>query len=620
MPKRLLLLGLLVLLASVLGFFTFSPARAVEIVRYTGYWIILSSTVLFVWYLVRSLGSEWSQLKAVRNWWLAGLVVLGGSVFLHLHERHEFKIVADEVVLSSTAMQMHFERETAMVLRGYEFAGNFAAMQVALDKRPLFFPFLLSVVHDVTGYRVENVFILNALISVVLMGGFYLVGCRLGGRMAAGVAAVVLACSVPLIAQNATGGGFELLNIAMILVTLWLGLRYAERSDSDRLCAFVLSGVLLAQTRYESVLFIVPVGLCVLYVWSRERRVDLPWPLIVTPLLLLVYPLQHNVFKLSEASWQLNDVAGATSPFGFRYFYDNIGHAMNFFLSFDGVQPSSWLLAILGVFATGIFVLTVYREHREIFSQKPESSVAVIFLAALIAHTALMLCYFWGKWDDPIIRRLSLPAHVLMILAIVFVMPRLFPRPKSWCYIIALFGLYIVGYTVPASAMQRYTQENFAARTTNWLAGYIRTLGDRSVLAIDNAAGLQWFLYRKSSINPQLFAIRFEEYLFHFNLHSFNDYLVVQRVGLDLKTGQKFISVDDDVGPGLTLEVIEEKAFSPIYLMRLSRVVAVDEAKLKAWALEKRQFQKDRSDGKVILSNAGKDEPNQLAEWLRKLP
>ncbi len=621
MSKRLLLLGLIALLALVLGFFTFSPARSVEIVRYSGYWIILASTVLFGWFLIRSLRSEWPALKAVRQWWPAGLVILGGSVFIHLHERHEFKIVADEVVLSSTAMQMHFERETAMVLRGYEFAGNFSAMQVSLDKRPLLFPFLLSMVHDLTGYRVANVFILNALVSVVMMAVFYLVGRRLGGHPLAGVVAVLLVCAVPLIAQNATGGGFELLNVAMIVVTLWLGLRYAERTETDRLCAFVLSGVLLAQTRYESVLFIAPVGVCVLYIWFRECRVDLPWPLIITPLLLLLYPLQHNVFKVSEASWQLNDVAGATSPFGFRYFYDNIGHAMNFFLNFDGVQPSSWLVAILGVFATGVFVLTLYREHREIFALKPETAVAVIFIAALIGHTVLMLCYFWGKWDDPIIRRLSLPAHVLMILAIIFVMPRLFSRPQSWRVLIVLMGLCIVGFTVPTSAMQRYTQENFAARTTNWLGGYIKTLGDRSVLAIDNAAGLQWFLYRKSSVNPQLFAIRFEEYLYHFRLGSFNDYLVVQRVGVDLKTGAKFVSIDDDVGPGLKLEVIEEKAFSPIYLMRLSRVVGVDEEKMRAWVAEKKQFQKDQKSGKVsLVTTRSNDEPNQLVEWLKKLP
>ena len=46
---------------------------------------------------------------------------------------------------------------------------------------------------------------------------------------------------LPLLAQNATGGGFELLNLVMILATLLLGMRYLARRDAsslehERLC------------------------------------------------------------------------------------------------------------------------------------------------------------------------------------------------------------------------------------------------------------------------------------------------------------------------------------------------------------------------------------------------
>src|SRR5438132_278113 len=98
MFKRFLLLTLVALFALVFGFVTFTPSQAVMIVRAGGYWVILAGFVAFMCFLVRSLRSEWGQLKMIRGWWRPGLLIVGASAFLHMHERHEFKIVADEVV------------------------------------------------------------------------------------------------------------------------------------------------------------------------------------------------------------------------------------------------------------------------------------------------------------------------------------------------------------------------------------------------------------------------------------------------------------------------------------------------------------------------------------------
>lgn len=615
MLKRIVLFALVVLLALTLGFVTFTPAQAVDWVRHGGYWVVLLAFALLAAYLGRSLREDWPRLRDLRRWWPVGLFLLGATAFLHVHEGHEFKIVADEVDLGSTAMEMHFEREAAVVVRGYDYAGNFVPLNVYVDKRPLFFPLLVSLVHDLTGYRVGNVFVLNAVLSLALTGLFYLTGARLGGPPA-GISAVLLLCTIPLVAQNATGGGFELLNLVMIMLTLWLGQRYTERPEADRLCAFVLAGVLLVQVRYESAVFVLPIGATILYTWWRARRVDLPWPLIFTPLLLVVVPLQHNVFNLTQASWQLGDVRGATQPFGIQYFYDNVGHALNFFFSFDGSQPSSWLVAALGILGVGFFGLTFYKNHREIFAADPATAVFCLFMIGLLIHTGLMLCYFWGHWDDPIIRRLSLPAHVLLIFSFLFVLPRLTSHRLRWPVVIGTTLAYLVGVTIPASAMHRFTQENFAARTTNWLAGYIQSLGPKSVLAIDNNAGLQWFLYRKSSINPVALSLRPEAFLYHYRRHSFDEIIVVQRAGLELASNQRFISAEDDLGPGIQLELIEEKAFAPPYLVRISRVVGVDEAKLLAWAKERKKL----AEAKKITSIAATVDADQLVDWLRQLP
>lgn len=620
MPRRLALFLLVTLLSLLLGYLTFTPGQAVKLVHHAGYWLMLATVGWFTWHLIRSLRDTGATWRDVRDWWpyAAFIVMLAG--WLHVHEEWGFKIVADEVLLSSTAMQMHFERETAVVLRGFEYAGNFTPMNVFLDKRPLLFPFLVCTLHDLTGYRVANAFILNGILSVALVGLTWLVGRRLGGPWA-GVAAALLLCGVPLVAQNATGGGFELLNLVMLLLALWLGCRHAEQpADNDRFSAFILSGVLLAQVRYESVIFVLPVGATVLLGWWRRRQWQLPWALIAAPLLLVIWPLHHNVFKISETNWQMFDVAGATEPFGLRYFYENVGHALNFFFTFDGSQPSSWPLAVLGMICTGLFVLHLYKEHRVVFREAGTVSTVAIFLLGLVLHTAVMLCYFWGKWDDPIIRRLSLPAHVLLVLAILYVWPRLPRLPHRWSLLASAGLLVIFSLSAPASAAHRFTQENFAARTTNWLGDHIGRREGRRLLAIDNHAGLQWFVYRQSSITPHRLAENWKGFAYHFRNRSFDEFLVVQRAAPDPQTGRRFVSIDDDFGEAVTLELIEEKALAPLYLVRLSRIVAVDEEKLEEWAQRRLEAAKKGGGQAANVNTMDSGSLEQIQDWVRKLP
>jgi len=180
----------------------------------------------------------------------------------------------------------------------------------------------------------------------------------------------------------------------------------------------------------------------------------------VAPLLLVILPLHFSVFKVMQATWQLNDVPGAAVPFSPGYFYDNVGHALNFFLSTDGYQPNSLLVSLLGAAGVSFFVLVLYRDHRDIFRARPAEAVFCLFGLGLIAHTGFMLCYFWGHFDDPIIRRLSLPSHLLFVLSFLFIYPRLVAHPARWRGLIAVTVAYLFAATLPTTAMHRYTQEN----------------------------------------------------------------------------------------------------------------------------------------------------------------
>ena len=349
--RRSVLLLLSAALALALGFFTLTADQSLRAIIYGGYWVMLVFTALFVWTgwkIIRDDWQGWPAMRAARRWPVVLVAVCG--VVLLVHETYGFKILMDEVMLLGTSMSMHFEKMALVPMRGHDITGAFEVLGGELDKRPLFQPFLVSLLHDLTGYRPENVFALNTALTFVLLGLAYRAGSRIAGP-GAGAVLVLLLTSLPLLAQNATGGGFEVLNLVMILATLLLGMRYAQKRDDHSLDGLILAAVLLAETRYESVLFLLPVGLLIGWVWWQEGRLQLTWIVILGPLLLVPYALHNRVFSVHTSSWELASQPGYEHPFALSYLPDNLAHALNFFFSTTGEHSNSLVLAALGFVA-----------------------------------------------------------------------------------------------------------------------------------------------------------------------------------------------------------------------------------------------------------------------------
>jgi hypothetical protein len=573
-------LGLLILngiLALVLGFFSLNPDQSLLVVIHGGYWAMLVLTILFAWSLVK-VGRQsfpgWAAMRAAPRW--PALLVLVCGVVLLVHEAYGFKILMDEIMLLGTSMSMHFQKAALVPMRGNDIQGAFQLIAGQLDKRPLFQPFLVSTLHDLTGYRPENVFVLNTGLTFLLLALAYRLGAKIAGP-AAGAVAVLLLTSLPLLAQNASGGGFEVLNLVMMLATMLLGLRWVQRRDADSLDAFCLSGILLAQTRYESVLFLLPVALLILWVWWQEKRPVLSWIFVFAPLYLLPYALHNKVFSVRQSSWELASQPGYDKPFALSYIPDNIAHALNFFFNTTGEQSNSLVLSVLGFIALPFFLLWAVKILRGVRTAGPVSLTVAVFALGFMAHTALMMVYFWGKFDDPVIRRLSLPFNLCLVLAVVVVATE-FGRGRTWIWrlLTVVAGAGMFAYSLPAMARHDYSLTYYIGRETQWRRDFITAHPERDYLFIDNSS-ITWITHLVSA-TPMLQAIEHKEnILFHFRNHSFTAIYAFQRYDVDPDTGRMVVQKEDDLGPDYQLETVEERRFTPLTVSRISRVVSVRE-------------------------------------------
>ena len=550
-----------------------APA-ALTFVKHYGFWFVLAAFILFVRALWRTFREQIVQFRQWRIDWASVAIVIAGSTVLLVHEACEFKIVMDELMLLGTSMSMHLEKTVLTPTRGNDIQGVFVLMDGLLDKRPLFFPFLLSLLHDLSGYRPANAFILNAGLTFLFQTLVYAAGRRLGGRHA-GWLGVLLFAGLPLLGQNATGGGFELLNLVMILGTLLLGARWIERRDGPSLEAFCFSALLLMQVRYESVIYLLPVTLLVLYGWYSARRPLVTWPMVVAPLLVVHYPMHHRIFDVRASAWELASRPGYDVPFALKYVPDNIGHALAFFFAKASDHPNSLVLSALGFIAVPFFALLVIKKVRSLRGESAMSAATIIFAFGFVAQFALLMCYFWGQFDEVVIRRLSLPTHLGMGLAILAVAAR-FVHPAVMRALLVVAAVGLVARSVPAMAAHAYNQQYLPGRETAWRRQFIGDQPRNDYLMIDNDTIL-WVAHKVSATMTEQVANRLEVLAFHMRNRTYSDVYVFQRFNIDEHTGAMTVRKFDALPPNFILETVREERLQFLTLTRISRVKEIRE-------------------------------------------
>lgn len=579
--RRCWLLLLIAVLAVVLGFVAVPDQLAITLVSKVGFWFVL---VTFVLWLVSLWQTFAPDLRALRWRDLDGgsvaVVVLGGVILLS-HESFGFKIVMDEIMLLGASMGMHLDKSALVPLRGNDIQGAFVILEGIVDKRPLFFPFLVSLLHDLFGYRPANAFILNAALTFIFLGLVCLLGRMLAGRLG-GWLGVTLFAGLPLLAHNSTGGGFELLNLTLILATMLLGVRWVRQRDAAALTAFCFAALLLAQVRYESVIYLLPVALLVLLVWGQDQRVTLSWPVIFAPLLMVHYPLQHRIFDVRSTAWEMFSKPGYTKPFSFEYVPENLGHAVNFFFAKASDQPNSVIFSALGLMAVPFFALLLLKRLRTLRTEPPISVGVLVFSLGFAVQFLLLMCYFWGKFDDVVIRRLSLPTHLALVVALLAILPQ-FNRPAVVRTLLVVAVVGLLARSVPSMSAHAYSQEYLPGRETAWRRAFMAAQPRSDYLMIDNDSIL-WVTHKVSSTPTVVAVKRREDIAFHMRNRTFSDVYVFQRLTVDPDSSERKLREGDDLGPAFVLETVREERLATLTISRISRVkeIVADEAVISA--------------------------------------
>ncbi len=575
---RLGLFGAVALSAVYIGFIGLDVTMAEWLIKRSGYhfmWFTVLWWVVALVRLVRGQIAAAASLAGPAPWCrketfaLAAIVLVVSGAHLGM-ETLRSKILYDEFVLQSTAYNMHHFREVATMVRGYDLLGTFVSTDNYLDKRPYFYPFLISMAHDFTGYRPLNAYLLNVVLMPVGLGLAYILGRRWHGWRG-GMLAVGLLGSLPLYGQNATGAGMEMLNLIMLLLAVLTGTWYLERSAGGSLAAFVLTVVLLAQCRYESALYVLPAALVILVGWARSGRLVLPGAALAAPLLLLPVALHNRVLSESPVLWEMK--AEQTSRFGWQYVADNARGVLEYWFSLSWRLSNSVLLAVLGLAALavcGVWLLWRRPSWRRLDAQ---AVVWLIFSTAIGANLVLVLFYFWSRFTDPMASRFSLPAYLLMTFAGVVLVRWLDRRGPATVVVLALVGLSFLGTTVPKASRHLYSRVGIDEM--EWERRFVASLPPKTRLVLSNKTTVFWLLDKTPSILLDRAVLMQDRLAYQLTQPTFQEILVSQSLRPASVDGDFQVVPEERLPPAFRLEALGEKRFGT-RLARISRLVAID--------------------------------------------
>jgi hypothetical protein len=570
--RRLLLFALSSLAAVQIGFATFTPAQNALILRCAGYPLL---ALIFAGWL----GALWRLRPVpadVRNWivgdgrsvltWVASLTLLTVCTAPYL-----YKVLYDEAVIQGTATTLHWHREVGTICRAYVYDGILQLLQSCLDKRPYFSPFLVSLLHDLTGWREANAFALNTVLLPVILLLTYAAGRALAGHRA-GLVSLVSLGAYSLVLLNATGAGMEMLNLALFVGLIVTGTAYLVRPDEHRLDLLVLTSILLANTRYESSIYVGSTVLIVVIGWVRAGRPILSWAALVGPLLLVPYALHNRYLDATPALWELHK--GLEHRFAFDYLADNLAEAQVFFFNRGSqIANSLWLTYAGGAALIGLAVFTFRRHLRWCDLPLAVQATLAVALGTGI-NLGLLLAYYWGALSDPIVSRLALPLHALLALSIggcIGLFEKLRPvRLAGPAIVTALLCYGVWGGRVT----QNISGLNQVEAAQRWELSVVNRLPPAQRLILTDKSALFWFAQGVGATSCFRAVLCADGLAYHWRARSFQEILVTQRFEPLGAEGGWIPDPESRLPAGVTLEPLAEHRFG-VKLQRISRVVDI---------------------------------------------
>jgi hypothetical protein len=486
---KLLLAVLSVCVLATLRFGNWPVSWAFWFQKNLGYYWMLGLIIYGLWAIwsIVKCKCSYSNLKRLKNrYYFYSAVAVGAVCYIVLaHEPYGLKVAYDEYSHASIAQQMHLNREAVSVAKAHNLIGQTVYLEQFCSFRLYFFSTLVSLAHDAFGYSYLNVFFVNTVILIIYLSLLYYLGnCLLDPW--GGLVTISVVGGLPLLSQNATSGGYDLLNVTLILALLVSTIYYFKNSSLKSLHLSIAISCMLASTRYESIVYVViPITLFI-YSYFRANKVYISLLSSITPVLLVPAIASNVIFNATDVPL-LNEMRSDGSKyFDVVHLRGNVEQAIYYWFQHSKQATNSIFLSVVGVIGfLLLFVRYVYyfnpRTRDEYFTH---TTILALFSFIICALYLLTLFNFWGAPTDYAASRFSLVIFTFGVIAFVWSLKIIQVKVATQKVIIFSAFLFIFIHTIPTNSDHYATKRIVTARVAEWFLSYAKNSYDGRTLFV----------------------------------------------------------------------------------------------------------------------------------------
>lgn len=548
---------------SVLWFNVSMQIDWIDVFARTSYFVIAAMFFWSIWVFCRmALIEKFDWRQFLRDWRVDALAGVLVTALVLITLPPEWRTLSDETNLLSVSQSMINEKTVFNVTMAKSYFDLFNPVMVGLPTRPLFFPFLVHLVHAVVGFKPENAFVLNAILFFGLsVGIFGVVRRRLGLTVA--ISTMLTVISYPIITLYATSGGFDLCSAFFFMAAFACLYRFLMSPSADRYWALTATLILFSHIRYESVLiFALVQGMLFLfgylkseYFFGSKRSLDSGLALVFLSPLVLQRLLTQGQYE--------NPDGGA--PVQIDYFpkYFSI-FASNIFKGSFYLPYVPWVNA----FAMIAFLMLsrrVFGKRGAEFS-KPFRLFSVIFSVCFLASMAVFLSHHFGDYTHPTQARFFLLFSLICALTpaavIEFGVMKWLTPNRFFVASVIIAMLYF-----PVASRDRFLKTLTLNRETRVYLKFLEAHPESNNLFVYERPG-QMAATGKGSVDFSYANQNRETLLNELSRRLFKDIYIFQHVRLS--NGE--LQSDNKLDAGFRLEMLEETQVQEDTKFRISKV------------------------------------------------
>ena len=528
------------------------------------FYIILALVVAWAF----SLLSLWQEkrntlsfIKTHRNGIIFSLI-LASLIFISVP--HCFRILSDETNTLSVAKSLAFNKRAENVTEGKWYYEMFWPSNTTIDKRPLLFPFFISLFDSTLGYRPENAFVLNYFaLGICLFLLYLLIRSSLSEILT--FASIILVMSQPFMSLTATSSSFEIFNLLFILSSL-LSLKYfLNNPDHKHFTILCLNLLMLANIRYESFIFLIVIISClIIFKYIRLEFFEKSSAYVLMLFLCLPFIWQRIIYlripdvDMPNGLW--------TKAFGFSNVWHNITLFLQYTLNLDGHLGFAGVVNWMGMASICYWIITLIIRKNPI--SKKDLILLVCGIMSLLAFSIIIFFYDQARMTQhPLNGRLYMPLLVALSILPVYTVNDLIKNNPRFPLLLLMGALSLFIFYNPIAEEGRVENQLLTLRDFRHVLNFLKHHSGENILLIYSRPG-QFIIYNYGAISFSTANEEKDTILEQYRNRLFNKIYVAQEVSYETKAPMPA----DSLSTSYNLRPVNEIQ-GGTYLLRISEVV-----------------------------------------------